>query len=138
MADPTRGQLERSLSQRIQAVYREQLGHQPGKITCQLFAEEVAIIIEDSVTQPEQFLVQSGQRNLVEQLRETLSKALRPSIVKAIEEILNVSVVDLMSDATVETGRTGLIVVLDRMPTVRNPQMIPKRSSSAERSSTEG
>ncbi len=129
MADPTRGQLERALSQRIQALYRDQLGHQPGKVTCQLFADEIAIVIENSVTPPEHFLAQSGQTELVEKVRDTLTDAIQPSLVAAIEEVLGVSVVDLMSDATFETGRTGMIVVLDQMPAVRNPQTIPKRSS---------
>ena len=42
---PTRGQLERTLSQRIQALYRNQLEHQPSRVTCQLFDEKLAIIL---------------------------------------------------------------------------------------------
>jgi uncharacterized protein YbcI len=38
-----------------------------------------------------------------------------------IEEILNVTVAELLSDATVETGRTGIIAVLDSLPNFRNP-----------------
>lgn len=68
MTEPTRGHLERALSQRIQALYRSKLGHQPSKVTCQL----------------------------------------------------NVSVVDLMSDATFKTGRTGIIVVIDPALTGRD------------------
>lgn len=34
---PTRGQLERTLSQRILALYRNELGHQQSKIECLLF-----------------------------------------------------------------------------------------------------
>ena len=130
MADePTRGQLERALSQRIQALYREQLDHQPGRVICQLFAEEIAIIIEDSITQPERLLVESGQTELVERFRDNINDAIRPSLIAAIEEILNVSVVDIMGDVTFKTDRMGLIVVLEKTPAVRNPQAIPKRSS---------
>ena len=42
---PTRGQLERTLSQRIQAFYRQQLGHQPSKVICQIFESKIAIIL---------------------------------------------------------------------------------------------
>ena len=45
---PTIGQLERKLSQKIGALYREQLGHQIGKVTCQLLDTKLTIIIEDS------------------------------------------------------------------------------------------
>ena len=122
----TAGQLERQVSQKIQAFYRIQLGHQPSKIMCQLFDSKLAIVIEDSVTQPEQLLAEEGQSELAEQVRHDLDKVLRPQIIKLIEEALSVEVLDLMSDATLETGRTGMIAVLGDTPDVRNPTAIPK------------
>lgn len=116
---PTRGQLERTLSQRIQALYREQLGHRPGKVTCQIFNEKMAIVIEDSITQPEQVLAQEGQNGLAEEVRTELDSAMQPQLRDLIEEVSGVSVVDLLSDATIESGRTGIIVVLESAPTVR-------------------
>jgi uncharacterized protein YbcI len=123
---PTRGQLERTLSQRLQALYREQLGHQPGKITCQLFDEKVAIILENSITQPEQLLADRGQAELAEQVRSQLDEAIQPRLKTLIEEVLGVPVLDLLSDATLETGRTGVIAVLEMTPEVRNPEAVPK------------
>jgi uncharacterized protein YbcI len=118
---PTRGQLERTLSQRIQALYREQLGHRPGKVTCQIFDEKMAIVIENSITQPEQVLVQEGQDELAEEVRTGLDSAMQPQLRVLIEEVSGVNVVDLLSDATIESGRTGIIVVLETAPTVRYP-----------------
>lgn len=123
---PTRGQLERSLSQRLQALYREKLGHQPSKITCQLFDEKLAVIVENSITQPEQLLANAGQSELAEQVRSDLDKAIQPQLKALIEEVLEVSVLDILSDATLETGRTGIIAVLDVTPEVRNPEAVPK------------
>jgi uncharacterized protein YbcI len=123
---PTSGQLERTLSHRIQALYRNQLGHQPGKITCQLFDEKLAIIVEDSITQPEKLLVQEGQEELVEQVRSGLDEAIQPLLRLLIQDVLNVEVLDILSDATLETGRTGIIAVLSETPLVRNPTSIPK------------
>ncbi len=122
----TRGQIERTLSQRIQNLYKEQLDHQTGKVTCQLFADKLAIIVENSFTQPEQLLAQTGQNELVKNIREDLDEAIRPHVKDLIEAILRVQVLDIMSDATLETGRTGIIAVLDQTPTVRNPSAIPK------------
>ena len=34
---PTRGQLERKLSQALQSLYRDQFGHSPTKLVCHLF-----------------------------------------------------------------------------------------------------
>src|SRR3569832_2426006 len=109
---PTRGRLERSLSQRLQALYRDQLGHQPGKVTCQLFDEKLALILEDSNTPPEQQLADHDQTKLAEQVRSELEEANKPHIRAVIEEVLGVKVLDLLSDATLETGRTGIIAVL--------------------------
>jgi uncharacterized protein YbcI len=119
-SSPTRGQLERTLSQRIQALYREQLGHQPSQITCQIFDEKIAIILENAITPPEQLLANSGQEELAEQVRADLEKALEPQLRAIIEEVVGVSVIDLLSDGKLDTGRTGTIVVLANAPKVRN------------------
>lgn len=123
---PTRGQLERLLSQKLQALYRSQLGHQPSKITCQLFDEKLAIIVENSITPPEQVLAKNGQTELAEQVRSDLEKALEPQLKALIEQVLGVAVLDLLSDATLETGRTGIIAILEVTPEVRNPEAVPK------------
>lgn len=123
---PTRGQLERLLSQKLQGLYRSQLGHQPGKVTCQIFDEKVAIIVEDSITPPEQLLANSGQAELAQQVRSDLDKAIQPQIKTMIEEVLNVAVLDLLSDATMETGRTGIIAILEVPPEVRNSDAVSK------------
>lgn len=119
-SNPTRGQLERSLSQRIQAFYRQQLGHQPSKVTCQLFDDKLVVIVEDSLTRTEQILAREGQEELVEQVRSSLDEAIQPQLKDLIEETLEVSVTDLLSDATLDTGRTGTIAMLANPPRVRN------------------
>jgi uncharacterized protein YbcI len=116
---PTRGQLERTLSQRIQALYRTQLGHQPSKVTCQIFDEKIAIILEDSVTKPEQLLVESGREELAEKVRSDLDEVIRPQLKALIEEVMGIAVIDLLSDAKLETGRSGTIAVLESPPQVR-------------------
>jgi uncharacterized protein YbcI len=126
---PTRGQLERTLSQRIQALYREELGHRTGKVTCQIFGEQLAIVIEDSITQPEQMLAQKGQDALATEVRTGIDDAIQPQLKSLIEEIAGVSVIDLLSDATLESGRTGIIAVLDSTPAVRCPS--PKKSQDS-------
>jgi uncharacterized protein YbcI len=132
----TRGQVERTLSQQIQSLYRQQLGHQPGKITCQLFDEKLAIVIEDSVTQPEQLLAEEGRIELAEQVHFNLDQAIRPQLKTLIKDVLKVEVLDLLSDATLETGRTGMIVVLDESPRVRPSasRKVAKKATSKESS----
>ena len=122
----TCGQLERKLAQKIQAFYRGHLGHQPSKVTCQFFDTKLAIIIEDSITSAEQILVDEGKAVLAEKVRSNLDDAIRPELKQLIEEITEVEVLDIMSDATLNTGRTGIIVVLSNTPDVRNRESIPK------------
>jgi uncharacterized protein YbcI len=120
-SDPTRGQLERTLSQRIQALYRTQLGHRPNKVTCNILGEKLMIVLEEAITQAEQLLSSTGREDLAEQVHFDLDKALQPQLTDLIEEVLGVSVTDLMSDAKLETGRTGMIVILEAEPQVREP-----------------
>ena len=118
---PTRGQLERTLSQRIESLYRSQLEHKPSKVVCQIFDEKIAIILEDSITQPEQILVNNGQQELAEKVRSELDEALQPQLKALIEEIVGVSVIDLLSNAKLETGRSATIAILAESPQFRNP-----------------
>lgn len=123
---PTSGQLERNLSQKILAFYREQLGHLPSKVSCQIFEQKLTIIIEDSLTPAEQLLAENGQKDLAQQVRSSLDEVTQPPLEDLIEEVLKVKVTDLLSDATIETGRTGIIAILGDLPLVRNPEAICK------------
>ncbi|MFM2314911.1 MAG: hypothetical protein RLZZ04_4187 [Cyanobacteriota bacterium] len=129
---PTSGQLERTLSQRIQAFYRDNLGHQPSKVMCQLFDHKLAIIMENSITIAEELLITKGNETLAEQVRSSLDEAIKPQLKALIERILKVEVIDLLSDATLETGRTGIIVVLNNFPQVRNKQAISKVKNKSQ------
>jgi uncharacterized protein YbcI len=116
---PTQGQLQRQLAQTFQKLYREQLNHAPGEITCQLLEEKLLVIIEDSVTKPEQLLIQEGGAELAEQVRGDLAAAMKPKIVEIIEDVVDRQVIDVLSDATLETGRTGLVIILSAPPETR-------------------
>ncbi|MGI2902982.1 DUF2294 domain-containing protein [Tolypothrix sp. VBCCA 56010] len=135
---PTRGQIQRTLAQRIQALYREQLGHQPSKVTCQLSDSSLTIILENSITQPEQLLAQTGRIELAEQVRADLDEAIQPQLKTLIEDILNVQVVELLSDATLETGRTGIIALLTDTPNIRNSPLTSKtKKKTTDKSDSE-
>ncbi len=116
----TRGQLERSLSQAIQALYRSKLGHQPSKVTCRLLDQKLVIILEDSVTQPEQVLVGEAKGDLAQQVRDAIDTAIEPSLRQLIAEQTGIEVIDLLSDTTVETGRVGMIAILASEPQTKS------------------
>lgn len=122
----TRGQLERKLSQEIQAFYRRYLEHQPSKVICQLFDKKLAIIIENSITSAEKTLLKEGKIDLAQTIRANLDNAIKPELKQLIEQITNLEVLDILSDATMQTERMGIIVVFNNTPQVRNPESISK------------
>lgn len=117
---PTIGELQRSLSQSIQALYRNHLEHQPARVTCQLMDTTLVIVLEDALTQTETLLQDSGHTELVETVRDHLDASLKPILRQEVERILEVEVVDVLSDATLETGRSAVVVILERSPQVRS------------------
>jgi uncharacterized protein YbcI len=125
-SSPTRGQIERALAQRIQALYREKLGHRLEKVTCQFFDEKLAIILEKSTTHAEQLLLATDQGELAVKLRWQIDMAIKPQIKTMIEEIAGISVVALLSDTALESGFSGLLAILSSPPPVRDPASIPK------------
>ena len=73
--EPTRGKLERTLSQGIQALYRSQLGHPTSQALCNLVDNKLIIVVENGLTQPEKLLAQNGQQDLALQVRTQLESA---------------------------------------------------------------
>ena len=122
----TRGQLERKLSQEIQSLYRRHLGHQPSKVSCQIFDSKLAIIIEGSITLAEQILIEEGKKKLAEEVRSNLDNSIQSELRELIQNIAEVEILDLLSDATLDTGRTGIIAIFNTTPKVRNPHAVPK------------
>ena len=116
---PTVGQLERELSQKFQAFYREHLGQRPSKVSTQIFGTKVAIVLEDTITKPEQLLMHDGKAQLAQKVREDLHQVLRPKMEVLLESILSVKVLDILSDSAFDSGRFGVIVILSEEPNVR-------------------
>ena len=127
---PTVGELERQLSQGIQSFYRKHFNHRPSRVVCQLFDSTLAIVMEDSITKPEQLLDANGQSDLAETIHDQMHSIVRPKLIQLIENTLGVNVADLLTDATLETGRAGIIAILQQSPSVRNPEVLPKYKSA--------
>ncbi|MGL5062891.1 MAG: DUF2294 domain-containing protein [Microcoleus sp.] len=134
--EPTRGQLERNLSQRIQALYRSVFGHQPSQVSCNLIDGKLVITMENAITQPEQVLVENGREELAEKVRSELETVLETELKQVINEVLGVDAIDLLNDTTLETGRAGTIAILDAVPRFR--ESISKPKTQPETASTSG
>jgi uncharacterized protein YbcI len=126
MVNPTIGELERKISQRVSTLYNEKIGRRPTQIICHFFDSELVISLENSVSQIEQTLLEAGHEGLAEQIRTFLDKIIKPQLKMLLEEVIGKPITDLMSNTNLVTGRTGIVVVLDQLPEVRNPESIPK------------
>lgn len=116
---PTRGQLERQLSQTIQSLYRLQFGHLPSKVVCHIFADQVAIVAEDTVTSIEQLLTENSRLELANSVREAINEAFTTYVKQQVAEILNVGVIEAISNSALDSGYMGIIVFLEDSPKVR-------------------
>ena len=126
LAKLTAGQVERELAQSINALYRSQLNHQPARVNCQLSSHRLTVVIEDAVTQPEKLLSDSGNSALVEQIRLRLEEIIQPQMRNLIEDILGITVLDVLSDVTIDTRRGGMIVILESAPNFRGSQAVTR------------
>jgi uncharacterized protein YbcI len=126
MEDPTIGQLEREISNRIRSLYNTQLGQRIGRIVCHFFDKQLAITIENSVTLAEQTLLSSGKVNIAEQVRLDLDNIIKPLIKNVIEEVIDKPVLELINHTSLASRRTAITAILEQVPVVRNPHAIPK------------
>lgn len=116
---PTRGQLERQLSQETQALYRSLFGHLPKKVVCHIFADKIAIIAEDTVTAIERMLQNSSRSELASDIRTAISEAFIVRLREKIREIMGLQVVDLICDSSLDSGYLGAIAFLEKVPDTR-------------------
>lgn len=115
-ANFTLKELEQQVLQCIQQLYVDLLGHQPQQVSCQLVDKTLTVLIEDSITQPEQILVNSGKQDLVKQVRSNIHVAVESKLKTSIEEIIGVPVIDLFADSTLATRRTSIVAILATAP----------------------
>ena len=116
---PNCGQLERQLSKTLQSLYREQFGHFPSKISCHLFGERLAIVVENAITNVEQVLMNNSQLDLAKSIRSAIDEVFTLEVRNEIAKILNVNVNEMISDSVLESGYLGIIVFLENSPQVR-------------------
>lgn len=123
---PTRGQVERTLKQRIQALYFAELGQRPQQVICQFFDDKLAIVIESSVTRSEHFLLTTAREDLAKELRSHIDTAIKPQLTVLIEEVTGIAVNALLADTDLKRNTSGVIAILADVPQLRDVETIPK------------
>ncbi|MDJ0692539.1 MAG: DUF2294 domain-containing protein [Xenococcaceae cyanobacterium MO_188.B32] len=108
--------IEPLLSQKIKDIYQERLEHQLNDIYYKLFDSTLIIILEGTITSTEKLLKDNDRLYLVTQVREAIERAIQPQIKNIIEEVMDVKVVDFLSDTTIDNDLTGAIAIFEFKP----------------------
>lgn len=115
----TRGQMEREISQKIEALLHQKLSHRPTKITCCLNGKVLSVLIEDALTKPEAILVDKSKPEIVIQVRNSIEQALRPLLQPLLTEILEVEVLEIFCQTKLKTRRMSIVATLKESPKLR-------------------
>lgn len=121
---PTAGQLERTISQKVRALYRNQFGHQPSKVDCHLLGNKLVISLEDVITPLEKLLVEAQSSALVAEVRDFIDDTIKPKLQELVEEVSQVGVINCLYDTAIESGCAGAIIILANPPQVRRPKSL--------------
>lgn len=112
----TQEQFEQQLLECIQDVYLKTLGHQPQQLSCKLVDNNLTVIIEDSITQPEQLLIDNGHQELAQQVRTNIHLAFEPYLKSSIEKLTAIPLTDIISKSSLATGRTSIVAIFSQAP----------------------
>jgi len=126
---PSSGERERILTQAVQSLWHRHLACRPQRVVCQLFSNSVAIIIEDSVTLPEQFLLANNKTATAQMARQAIHKFMKAQLTGLLEQVLDQKVLVVLSDTALTERCTGITAILSAAPAVRNPNAIPKHTT---------
>ena len=116
---PTRGQLERHISQTLQFLYRNQFGQLPSKITCHIFDDKVAIVAENITTNIEKILSDNSKLDLALNIRSAINQTFIADVKQQTSDALNVEVTEVVIDSVLDTGYLGIILFLSDVPKMR-------------------
>ena len=116
----TRGELERNLSQSIQAFYHSKLGCRTKKVSCHLINEQVAIAIKNPITPVETLLSGAADHQFARDLRARIDTIIKQDLIATIESNLGVGVIAMTIDTTVDSNLTGIVALLSQKPETRD------------------
>ena len=117
---PTVGQLERDISQKINALYYSQFAHRASKVDCHLFDRKIIILCEEVITPIEKLLLEAPSLYLIHQVRGFLDSSLKTKIEDLIEKIVRVKVIDCVYNTNINNNSAVGIILLANSPQVRS------------------
>jgi uncharacterized protein YbcI len=129
MSELTRGQIERTVTQQIQRLYRDLVGQRPSRVVTHLVDGKLLVILHDSISPVERLLWQTGHDLIALQLQQIIADALKPLFKSLVEETLGVAVLSVLFSEDIESGFASLTALLADQPKTRQPRSMLESSS---------
>lgn len=124
--EPTRGQIERQLTQSIQGFFRDRTGQRPSRAICQIYDSGLTVLMENTISPIERTFIEAQQINLAQQIRSELHRILKPWLKDLIQATVGTTVICVLMDSDLESGMLSITANLTALPAVRDPETIPK------------
>lgn len=118
-------QLEKDLALKIKALYDLDINFAPRKVTCKLFSRYLAIVMDETLSPLEKSLLDRGKKELIARLRQETFLIFQPKLSELIKEIVSVEIIEILTDTSFGSNKTGTLVVLSELPKLRNSKALP-------------
>jgi uncharacterized protein YbcI len=105
--------IKKNLDRNIRNIYQDRLKQQLDNISFHLFDGTLIIFIEGTVTCSEKLLQKNDRILLARRVRKAIDRVIQPQIQSAIEQVMNVRVIDFLSDTTIDNNCSFAIAILD-------------------------
>ncbi len=102
---------EAILSERIQSLFVNQLGHKPEDVCCNFLENKLTIVIRNAVTKPEQLLIAAGYEEVVRKARGRIEEILQPQFKEIIEEVTNSQVTNMLFATHLDSNYVSIIAL---------------------------
>jgi uncharacterized protein YbcI len=122
------GELNAAVARAVVYRWTRYVGRGPTKAYAFSRGSVLVVIMEDTLTRPEQALVDDGRIDAVLQWRRDLHEVMRSDLATTVEELTGARVVAALSDTSVDPDVAAEVFVLDRTRGV--PADRPPGSSS--------
>ncbi|MDJ0568633.1 MAG: Na-translocating system protein MpsC family protein [Pleurocapsa sp. MO_192.B19] len=104
-------------------MFQQNVGNDPYYVEkAYIIDNKVAIAIENPITPVERLLDKSKDSEFVRDLRDRIDAIVKTELLLGMERTLQVKIVDLTINTTLDNNFTGIVALLYEVPKVRIPQ----------------
>jgi uncharacterized protein YbcI len=111
-----RGLLANSVSNVVVRLFAEYLGRGPTRARTVVSRDLISVVLEDTLTKAERNLIDSGQEEVVVEIRRALQKTMSSALVEAVESLCERRVIAFLSDHSADQDIAVESFVLESLP----------------------